>query len=68
MEGTLVIVNGSVESISLLVECTEQKGNREALRTTIDDISYADAKGLYLVLRSLLNVTGDLDELNECVL
>jgi len=69
-EGSLTIVNGVVENISLSIECeqkTETSG-REVLRATIDDLPLSEAKSLYLVLRSMLKITGDLEELDECIL
>lgn len=68
IEGTLIIVNEGVEDISLSMECVEKTGQREAVCRTLDGVSLADAKNLYLVLRSMLNVTGDLEELDECIL
>jgi hypothetical protein len=68
-EGSLTIVNGVVENISLSVECVERVGPKEkALRRTIDDLPLPEAKSLYLILRSMLKITGDLEELDACVL
>ena len=69
-EGSLTIVNGVVENISLSIECAQgtKTSGREVLRATIDDLPLSEAKSLYLVLRSMLKITGDLEELDECTL
>jgi len=67
-EGSLTIVNGVVENISFSIECAEKVGQRKVIRRTIDDLPLSEAKSLYLVLRSMLKITGDLEELDRCIL
>ena len=67
MNGTLVIVNGTVDRLSLSIEGIEPVGSKTR-RISVLNMELAKAKSLYLVLRSMLEITGDLDELDECVL
>jgi hypothetical protein len=67
MEATMVVVDGTVKNISLSLEAAEKLGRKSVLRT-VSDMTLPEAKDLYLVLRSMLNVLGDLDELDTCIL
>ena len=68
MKGTLVIVNGTVDRLSLSIEGVESSGSPKPRRVTVLNMEMDKAKSLYLLLRSMLKITGDLEELDECVL
>ena len=69
MEGTLVIVNGNVEDISLSLKGVAYGvGNTKAQRVGVLNLKVNEARSLYLVLRSMLSIIGDLEELDECAL
>ncbi|MCK4814442.1 hypothetical protein KA005_01625 [bacterium] len=69
MSGSLIIVNGSVEKLSLSLRgVAHGVGNAKPQSVEVLNMDVNDAKSLYLLLRSMMSLVGDLEELDECAL